>query len=597
MTSFNIMALVHRINLIRTAPDLSAVGGMMVIFMLICQTAVAQRIPVRANHFSVYEKEIEGIEWLMPAAPSVVRDSLASFLSNHTDRLAVFEDMILVESVRYMPVSVWQPITLLFLFDSETTLLTRVQAGCLINYQQSVTVAETPGLAIRFLLDMDQFTRYTTGDSLDFDGLMKNLTARKLLERHHARMESYKWNLYADRRREEVVEFPGLHLRNPDMFSTQPDIQSDEEIVKEVSLRFQQYVAASGESGTFLTDEEVDAVRHLRDSILQLQLDLVSSQEQINRQRQRQLSGSLPDTIWIRDSLPEQNEGQTSQQLQLLTEENNRLRQRLKEKDQEIEVAFLRLNQKEQQLASERKIRTQLLESEGKESANQWKDSLQSQSRRLRSRIAETDSLKEVLVILQPDSEEAQIRRGIYLHQRQQLYEAQSVLAEESLAISAREKRVAQRESFLAQQETSPDRARLLRRISELESALIRAQSRSEETRTSVQPSVIVMDGHQIPALSIRSELPASWTREQLLSWFELYDIPFVESHTQYEVVSSELPGMGPEELHWTIRISSREGGSIIYHLMEQTDGTYLDLKRRSLESLRAARMIEEIFR
>ena len=566
--------------------------------LLTAGTGSAQRIPIREEPFEVYEKEVMGFEWILPAEVTIVRDSLTSYLSRHTDRITVFEDMILVESVRYAPVSIWQPVTLIYLIDSDSRMLTRIRAGSLINHQESITVRSTPDLAIRFLLDLDQMTRYTTGDSLDFDLLVQHLNARDLLQQYHARTEAYKWNLYVDRRPEEVVEQTGLTLRNPAAFSEPTPALPDQQIVEEISLRFQQYVAASDQDALFLQEEEVDRLKGLQDSIRVLNLEIVSLKELQNRGRQEAISsGARADTIYLRDTVTIDQTDRALARQALLEEENDQLRERLKEKDRELEVVFSRLSRKEQELSSILAQKSSPAEETRTDELRPMRDSLLRQELMIRELTLASDSLEELLLILQPESEAARARRAVYLRQQLTLSEARRLLVEESLSVSAREKRVSQRERFLADQEESVERDSLLRRITALENALIDERRILSQEPPPVRSGTIRTEGQEIPRLSIRSELPASWTQEQLLGWLRTYELPYTQEGDRFQVRSGDLPGMGEERYEWEITISARDTGSVIHHTFRQSDGSYLDLRSRTLESLRAARMIQDIFR
>lgn len=573
-------------------------AGLVIGLMLVAGSMSAQRIPVRVEAFSVYEKEIEGFEWILPADVTAVRDSLTAYLSRNTDRMTVFEDMILVESIRYAPVSIWQPVTLIYLFDSDSRMLTRVRAGSLINHQQSVTIPSTPDLAIRFLLDLDQMTRFTTGDSLDFDLLIRNMSSRELLQQYRARTEAYKWNLYVDRRPEEVVEQAGLTLRNPEAFAESESPTPDEQIVEEISLRFQQYAAASDQERLFLGEEEVARLRQLQDSIAGLQLEIVSLKERENRSRQTSLSPSgRPDTIYLTETVVIDEGERSAAQRMLLEEENDRLRERLREKDRELEVVFSRLELKEQELARHLARQPNEEVETNEDELLPLRDTIRQQELAIRDLEMVTDSLRELLLILQPESEASRARRAIYLRQQMQLADARQALVEESLSVSAREKRVDQRERFLADQEESMDQDSLLRRISELENALIEERRILRQEPIPVTSGTIRTEGREIPRLSIRSELPPSWTREQLLAWLRTYELPHTQEGYEFQIISSDLPGMGEEKYVWDIRITTRDSGSAIHHTFRQPDGTYLDLRTRTLESLRAARLIQDIFR
>lgn len=580
------------------------------VFVLNIGGVFAQRIPVRVVEFEVYEKEMEGYEFLLPASAATGRDSLVAYLAKNLESLTVFEDMIIAEEVRYPAVSIWQPVTLIFQIEPQSNLLTRVRAAALINYRQSVTVPETPDLALRMLLDLDQYCRRTTGDSLDFDILFQSITSQDLARQFAARSAGYKWNLYVDRKPEEVVEDAGLYLRNRTGLSSEtPAELLDEEVMEEVSRRFQVYVQSS-ESPAFLPPDQAENQTILLDSIAELNRRLLRTQAKIAQSMVRidsltdskpstELEGPQPiepmiqrDTIYI-ESVAESNDRE-----QQLLRENQSLIQQILEKDQELGVVFSRMERLERQVAA--------LQA-GMEDRAEPQDSLIKLKRLLEETEDEADnsvvayqqtidSLQELIVTLNPESDESKARRAIYLRQLSQLQTAQNSLVERGWEVSMREKRVGQREKFLADQEEDAEKAALIQRIADLEVQLLEGSSlEAERSTVRIEPGVMRMGEQEIPAFSLRTTLPASWAKEQLLAWCRIYNLK-VRGEEVLMIQSHEIPGMENVRYTWQTTLLERESGAILYVTFQTPDGRYLSIRDGSLESKQAIRLLQEVF-
>lgn len=582
----------------------------LLIWLLSMGGAFAQRIPVRVAEFQVYEKEMEGFEFLLPAPVVKIRDSLVAYLQQNIQGVAVFEDMVMAEEVRYPAISIWQPVTMVFLIEPQANLLTRVRVAALINYRQSVTVPQAPDLALRMLLDLDQYCRRTTGDSLNFDILFQSISSQDLARQFAARSAGYKWNLYVDRKPEEVVEEAGLYLRNKSGLTTQTSAELlDEQIVEEVSRRFQVYVQSS-ESSAFLPPDQVenqatllDSVAELNQKFLQAQATITQLQTRIDSQPEGQ---SLPETvnappmepIILRDTIYVESIVESKEQEQQLQNANQELAQQILEKNQELEVVFSRMERLERELASLRA---------SNENIHAPQDSLMNLRKQIETiedwaagtaaiSQQQIDSLQQLIITLSPESEESKARRAIYLRQLTQLEDAQNLLIERGWEVAMREKRVGQREQFLATQEEEPEKAGLLQRIGELEAQLQEMTSTEPGRRTvTIEPGVLRVGNQEIPAFSLRTNLPASWAQEQLLAWSRIYNLK-VTGDEVFMIQSSELPGMSGLRYRWQTTFLERESGSILYATFQTSEGYYLNIRDGSLESKQAIRLLQEVF-
>ncbi|MDP5169416.1 MAG: hypothetical protein NWR72_04175 [Bacteroidia bacterium] len=602
---------------------------------------LSQRLPVRMADFQIYEKQLEGFEILLPSDAVMLREALVAHLQAQGAAPSVYEDMILCEQLRYAPVSVWQPLTLVYFLEPQTKHLTRFRAAALIDYRESVTVPRFPDLALRLLLDLDQFTRSATGDSLNFDPLFIGIQTQDLVRQYQARKSQQVWNLYVERRPSEVTDQPGLFLRQSTRpIDSLPDTEIDDAIVEEVSRRFRQYLS-SDEIKPFLGEESSGLARNYRDSLDLLTQELARTREVRQRllterdslsqawQGVQSQAGDMPEAVRKRMvALEAENEKLTAQlaatsplpavalsvdtlaiispllsehaeERKAFQQQIDRLNQELLAKEQEIGVVFGRMEQLERQGRSvnreEDSLVLQLANWQQQERA--WADRLAASERQILVQDNRGDSLLQIVAALNPESDESKARRAIYLRQQEQLQQAQIALTERGWELAMREKRIRQRELFLSELEENTDQEALIRRISELEEQLRLIEIKADEPAKQIliEPAILRIGEADIPAFSVRSQLPASWVREQLRAWARSYGLP-ISGDEVLQIVSKELPGMEGVRYTWRLSVLQRESGCIIYSTFKGVGESYLDPRERSLESSRATFLLQEVF-
>ncbi len=603
--------------------------------------AMGQRLPVRLSQFSIYDKPMSGYEILLPGNLQQMRESLLAHLDAHVASVSVYEDMVLCEEVRYAPISVWQPITLVFVLEQASPMLTRFKAAGLLQYREPIGVRNQPDLALRLLLDLDQFVRGATGDSLGFDALFLGLSAEDLLRQYESRKAQEQWSFYVERRADEVIERPGLFLREGRMPSDSlPKRMADDAVVEELARRFRQY-AHSGTDSPFLDDDAQSLTATYRDSLAQLHTALTSARN-INQLlvqerdsiaeawiRVQSQAGSMPEVVQERlqaletenaqlraqvgltadvprcDSLDflQEEIARQSEAIKTLREQVQGYQQALLSKDQELDIVFSRLARMERQASTANKPNEDGLERLMNETARR-EDSLLESNEQLNASLARQarvqDSLQRLILALNPGSEQAKARQAIYLRQLRRLETAQQDLTERGWDVSMREKRIRQREAFLAEYESDRDQERLMRRISSLEEQVAKlTQGRvipeSGGSSVLVEMASIRIGVLEVPAYSVRSSLPTVWAQEQLRSWARMYGIELQEGDPMV-IVSSELPGMEGVRYRWQLSFRSRGRESIVYCTFQTPDGSYLDLQDGGLESKQAHLLLQRAF-
>lgn len=513
---------------------------------------VAQRLPVRLAAFQVYDKAVEGYELLLPLPAGTLREALVTHLQANTSPSSIFEDLVLCEQVRYAPISVWQPISLIYLLEEASPHTTRLRAAALIEYRTCITPRQFPDLALRLLLDLDQLVRSATGQSLDFDALFVGLSTEELRQQYESRMAQQRWNLLTTRRPEEVVQHAGLHLRAAGLATdSSTERLSDEAVVGEMSRRLESYL-----SDATLTLSASPATEAAPDSL--------------SRQRWQQEKRRA-------DSLEKIVAEQTAQ-LALREEEMLGLLARLSSWSEEAALPLV-----VPERDSLRREREQVAR-------------LRSEAETIRR---ERDSLLRLVVILEPDPVRVSAREAIYLKQLERLEAAQEALAERNWEVSMREKLMRQREQFWAEQEADKEKAVMIRRISDLEEALRIARERAERADPMplpVEPGMVRSQQQEIPALVLRSALPLSWVREQCLSWASLQNLPVEDGQELLVIVSDKLPGLEGQRFRWQMSLLARGEGTLIYATFQDAGGQYLDMKNGDWLTKQAEVLLQAVF-
>ncbi len=596
----------------------------------------AQGIPVRTAEFRVYEKQLSGFEILLPASRERTRESIVDHLGQYLNQITTFEDMVFCEEVHYAPVSVWQPLTLVYQVQAESPRLTRLKVAALADFRFSVTVEQAPDLALRLLLDLDQMARSISGDSLDFNALFVDVSSRQLVAKYKARTAAHTWNMAVERRPEEVLEQTGLLLRKE---SLRPDNQAtaaDDSIIALVSRRFSDYINRQDE-GPFVSERESEAVAAFRDS-LELVSGVLAESHRIRQQlvfqrdslslaydQVRLEAGDLPVEVHMRLAALEQENQQLREQLEAgrdadlppadslmaaqevleraydsVQNRNRKVQMQLREKEQELGVVFARLERLEQE-AMPPEPEKEDVEAKWRELTRQWAVEREDLEADIRSLQHFNDSLSLVVMALNPESEKARAQQAVYMRRIRQLDEAQDRLVQRLWAVSNREKLIRQREQFLADYERSGNEAALLKRVSELEEALRTTYARMEQGtdrlgNTLVEPAVLRIEDRQIPAFAVKTALPVSWTREQIRSWARLHDLRVVGDDI-LSLTSARLPGLEGTRFTWEMTMLERSRGAIIYATFQLPNGSYLDVTEGDLKSRLAVNLLEDVFR
>lgn len=241
-----------------------------------------------------------------------------------------------------------------------------------------------------------------------------------------------------------------------------------------------------------------------------------------------------------------------------------------------ISAEYDKLNVRFEQLKDRFELRGRVLEESGRKI-----DQLESRSIRLTQDnlvlLAERDSFAQELMILNPESEAARLRREVYRRQLEQLTETQQAQTRREQELARREKQIEQRERYLAEFEATGDNQSLLSRIIQLENQLKTQEQENERLRNAAKQS---QKNFQLSTTNSPSEGTAfrfktgvneDFAQEQILTWFRLRALfpsaqkPLKFNEVLIPSISNELLSLSFVSLGngwWTISFQAKtEGG------------------------------------
>ncbi|MEL7530134.1 MAG: hypothetical protein AAFN10_02440 [Bacteroidota bacterium] len=236
-----------------------------------------------------------------------------------------------------------------------------------------------------------------------------------------------------------------------------------------------------------------------------------------------------------------------------------------------ISAEYDKLNVRFEQLKDRFELRGRVLEESGRKI-----DKLESRSIRLTqdnlALLTERDSIAQELMILNPESEAARLRREVYRRQLDQLTETQQAQTRREQELARREKQVEQRERYLAEFEATGENQSLLSRIIQLENQLKTQEQENERLRTAAKQSQrdfqlsTINKPNEGTAYRFKTGVNDEFAQEQILAWFRLRAIyPSTQTPLKFQEVllpsiSNELLSLSFVSLGngwWTIKFSA----------------------------------------
>lgn len=254
----------------------------------------------------------------------------------------------------------------------------------------------------------------------------------------------------------------------------------------------------------------------------------------------------------------------------VLEEENIKL--------QGISSEYDKLNIRYEQLKDRFVLRGRVLEESGRKV-----DQLESRSIRLTldnlTLLTERDSIAQELMILNPESEAARLRREVYRRQLDQLTETQQSQTRREQELARREKQIEQRERYLAEFESTGENQALLSRIIQLENQLKTQEQENDRLRKALKQNQrnfqtsITNDLAFGSVYRFKTGVNEEFAKEQILAWFRLRAIypsekkPMQFAEVLIPSISNELLQLSFVSLSngwWTVRFQATSDDGIL---------------------------------
>lgn len=165
------------------------------------------------------------------------------------------------------------------------------------------------------------------------------------------------------------------------------------------------------------------------------------------------------------------------------------------------------------------------------------------------------DSLAQEILVLDPESPAAKVRREVYLRQLSQLVEAQQNQSRREVDLTRREKQIYQRERYLAEYELTGKDQSLLGRIIQLENQLNTLERENQNLKEQsgsgkefAPTPTRLPDQPEIQGFRFDPQVASNFAREQILAWFQVRGMdPSLRRPLRF--VDVLLPGFSNEPL------------------------------------------------
>jgi hypothetical protein len=548
------------------------------LFWCLCLSLTVQAgiVPVREVQLNVFEKSLTGYRVSLPLDRSQLQNGIQQYFAAYPVSPLILENGIIFENFDYPAITTSRSITLYYLLNPVEDVITELTLVGLYDYQNPITVHQYPDLALRMLLDLSEMVQGLTGDPVDFDALFSRQSVSEVMRQYENRKERNFMNFYVQREGEFIGSDQGTLVRENPFGDNRPEnFETEDQVVAVIQNRFKNYVAQNrSTSSPFLDPNSSQQVAYLRDSIRRMQERLLALNQVNDSLQLENQTLAQPDTVpvlaqvdtvyltrldstlqasWqlatdsllrIQDSLTLalQNQAEVAEKPVLTPTEQNRLQAleiqlaQLKQQNASLTKEAARLQQQEKELLQlqiqQNQLQDQLALRGRIINFNQVRtDSLflvnAALARENALLNASRDSLAEELMVLNPESKAARIRREVYRRQLEQLVEAQQNQTRREQDLVRREKLVSQRERYLAEFELTGEPQALLSRIIQLQNR-IKALERERDRLKSSTPDVrnLRAEIYRLKAppgvrgYRFDPEVASAFAKEQILAWF-----------------------------------------------------------------------------
>lgn len=135
--------------------------------------AFARDVKVEEVSISLYNRPVTGYRVLLDRNPKVVREQILSHVNSREDRPPFkFEQTLIYENIRYVPISEARDLSLYFVIQDLEAHFTELTMVVMYDYRRSVNSRDFPALSLKVQADIARLVRRTTGDILRSERLV-----------------------------------------------------------------------------------------------------------------------------------------------------------------------------------------------------------------------------------------------------------------------------------------------------------------------------------------------------------------------------------------------------------------------------------------
>jgi len=229
--------------------------------------AFAGDISVQEIRTTIYEKEISGFRLLLPYSPADIWSGVRAHFASVGKVPMALEKVLLYENIHCPDISAENELTLFFVCDAVGDNLTQFTIAGSYDYRHPITIAESPDLAMRLLLDAATLVQAFGGDNrLVFSHLFDNTLPKDIRERYEDRRQRLEQQLYMSV--SPLVtssDAPAVMIHtspfSPDAARQSMPSRNDEEVATVLANRFDTYIAANPAATSVAAPEAAGTAR------------------------------------------------------------------------------------------------------------------------------------------------------------------------------------------------------------------------------------------------------------------------------------------------------------------------------------------------
>lgn len=133
----------------------------------------ARDVRVEEVSISLYNRPVTGYRVLLDRNPKVVKEQVLAHISSRDDSPPFkFEQTLIYENIRYIPISEARDLSLYYVIQDLEAHFTELTMVVMYDYRRSVNSRDFPALSLKVQADMARLVRRTTGDILRSERLV-----------------------------------------------------------------------------------------------------------------------------------------------------------------------------------------------------------------------------------------------------------------------------------------------------------------------------------------------------------------------------------------------------------------------------------------